>query len=133
MARAGTVFAATAMLLAAVDLVHKGASGTEQLHERSWIYAVLVIALTAAWMAAILATRSFSLALGGGVVAGGALGNLASLAFWHGVPNPIVGERIAFNLADVFVVVGFVFVAVAVLALAASRRDRLGEPVSLRP
>jgi hypothetical protein len=122
-----------ATMTAAVDLAHKAAAGTEHLHARPGSYAFVVILLSAAWTAAILATRSLSLALGGGVVVGGAIANLASLAIWSGVPNPIVAERITFNLADVFVVVGFVFVAVAVLGLAARSPDRLHEPVSLRP
>jgi lipoprotein signal peptidase len=133
MARASIALGATAILLAAVDLAHKAAAGAVTLHPRSATYVVVVTTLTIAWVAAILAARSVSLAIGGGVVAGGALGNLASDALWPGVPNPIVLGSIAFNLADVFVVAGFIVVAAAVLALAARSPDRLREPISLRP
>jgi lipoprotein signal peptidase len=133
MARAGIALGATATLLAAVDLAHKASVGAENFHDRSHGYVALVLSLAALWTAAIVAARSVPLALGGGIVAGGALGNLLSLALWPGVPNPIVVELIAFNLADVFVLVGFVFVAAVVLILAATKPDRLRESVSLRP
>jgi lipoprotein signal peptidase len=66
------------------------------------------------------------------VLAGGALGNLASLAFWPGVPNPIELDPIAFNLADVFVLSGFLLTTAATLVFAVRNRERLGEPVRLR-
>lgn len=132
MARAGIALGATAIVFAAVDLAHKTSVGAANLHDRSPGYVALVVGLATAWTAAIVAARSLPLALGGGIVAGGALGNLLSLVIWPGVPNPIVVEPIAFNLADVFVLVGFILVAVAVLMLAASRPDRLREAVSLR-
>lgn len=121
----------TAILLAAVDLAHKAMSGTEHVHERSAAYVVVVIVLLTAWAIAILAARSLSLALGGGVAAGGALGNLASLALWPGVPNPLTVDAIAFNLADVFVLAGFVLVAGSALAVATRSPERLREPVRL--
>ena len=132
MARAGIAFGVTAILLAALDLAHKASVGAVNVHGRSPGYVALVLGLTTAWTAAIVAARSLPLALGGGIVAGGALGNLLSLVIWPGVPNPMVVELIAFNLADLFVVVGFIGVALAVLMLAAGRQDRLREPVSLR-
>jgi hypothetical protein len=134
MARAGIALGAMTILFAAVDLAHKATAGADNLHGRSPGYAALVLALAIPWAAAIVAARSVSVALGGGVVVGGALGNLLSLVIWPGIPNPIVVGLIALNLADVFVVVGFFLVAVAVLMLAISRQDRLREPVSsLRP
>ena len=133
MARA-LALAATAVVLASLDLAHKATAGGVNLHPRSATYVVVVITLATAWVAAILAARSLALAIAGGVVAGGALANLASLVLWTGVPNPIVVGPIAFNLADVLVVAGFVVVALVVLMLAIGRQDRLREPVpSLRP
>jgi hypothetical protein len=125
----GFALAATAVVLASLDLAHKATAGGVNLHPRSAAY---VATLATAWVAAILAARSVALAVAGGVVAGGALANLASLFFWPGVPNPIVVGRIAFNLADVLVVAGFVVVTVVILALAARGADRLREPISLQ-
>jgi hypothetical protein len=128
----GFALAATAVVLASLDLAHKATAGGVNLHPRSAAYVAVVITLATAWVAAILAARSLALAVAGGVVAGGVLANLASLILWTGVPNPIMVGPIAFNLADVLVVAGFVVVAVVVLALAARGADRLREPISLR-
>jgi lipoprotein signal peptidase len=129
---AALVFSLTTIAVATVDLAHKASADTALLHPRSSAYAGLVVGLAAVWAVTILATRSLSIALGGGVVAGGALGNLASLALWPGVPNPIELEPIAFNLADVFVVAGFAATSLAALAFALRNRERLAEPVRLR-
>ena len=129
MGRAFFALVATAGAVAAVDLAHKVDSGPVHLHERSAGYVVFAFVLLSAWTGALLATRSLSLAAAGGVVAGGAIANLASLVVWSGVPNPLVLEPFAFNLADVFVVTGFVLTALAVLAFAARNRDRLAERV----
>lgn len=125
------VFTATAILGAAVDLAHKASVDTDELHARSTIYVVVVLGLAAAWTVAILATRSPSLALGGGVLAGGALANLASLVLWAGVPNPIELDWVAFNLADLFVLCGFLLTSSGALVFAARNRERLYEPVLL--
>ncbi len=132
MRSAALVFSLTTIAVATVDLAHKASADTALLHPRSPAYAVVVVGLAAVWAVTILATRSLSIALGGGVVAGGALGNLASLALWPGVPNPIELEPIAFNLADVFVVAGFAATSLAALAFALRNRERLAEPVRLR-
>lgn len=132
MARLGFALVGVATPVAALDLAHKAGADAEYFHSRSLAYVVLVLGLAAVWGGAILATRSLSMALGGGVLAGGALGNLASLALWPGVPNPITVDRIAFNLADVFVLAGFVFTAGATLVFALRNSERLGEPVRLR-
>ena len=132
MPRTALALVGVAGFLAAVDLVHKAEAQTDLFHSRSPAYAAVVVVLAAVWAATILATRSLSLALTGGVLAGGALGNLASLALWPGVPNPIVVEPIAFNLADTFVVSGFLLTTTAALVFALQNRDRLREPVRLR-
>ena len=129
MTRAFLALAATAVSLATLDVVHKAVTPTGHLHGRSGGYVVLAVALVSLWTAALIATRSASLATAGGVVTGGALANLVSLALWPGVPNPLVAEGIAFNLADVFVVAGFLLTATAVLAFTARNRERLSEPL----
>ena len=111
------------------------------LHERTFGYAVGISLAALAWVAAILATRSVALALPGGLVLGGAAGNVASWALWpshEGIPNTFfLGDRelgLAFNLADAFVVGAVVVVLPIALAVFAVRnRHRLREPVSLRP
>jgi len=130
MARAGIAFGAVGALVAAMDLGHKAASDAAYLHARSLAYVVVVIGLLAIWSGAVVLTRSLPLAVSGGVVAGGAVGNLVSLALWPGVPNPIVVDDLAFNLADASVFVGFLLTAGAALAFAAENRDRLRQPVN---
>ena len=120
-------FAATATAFAGLDLAHKATVDTTYAHTRSAAYVAVVLGLVAVWSAAILATRSPLIALAGGVVTGGALGNLASLALWSGIPNPIHLEPVAFNLADSFVLLGFASTAAATLVFAVRNRERLPE------
>ena len=129
MLRCAVLFGSTALLVAAVDLVHKDAAGAGSYHPRSLTYVAVVVGLSAAWTTAILATRSIPMAVGGGTVVGGAVGNVASLAVWPGVPNPIVLGAIALNLADIFVFAGFVIVAGTTIALVRGDPERLGRPV----
>ena len=132
MVRSGLALAATATVLAAFDLAHKAGGGATYFHTRSLSYVLVVLVLSTAWTAAILATGSLPLAVGGGAVLGGAAGNLVSLAIWPGVPNPIEVDAIAFNLADVFVLAGFVLVALVTLVLLLGDRERLSQPLRLR-
>ena len=132
MIRAAFFLTAIALALASVDLAHKTVSDASYFHSRGIVYVLVVLVFAAVWTVAILATRSLSIAMGGGVLAGGALGNLTSLALWPGVPNPIVLEPVAFNLADIFVLSGFLLTACATLIYAARNRERLSQPVQLR-
>lgn len=132
MARCALALGGTAALLAAVDLVHKTSADAAYVHSRSSGYVALVVVLAAMWATAIVVTRSLSISVGGGVLAAGAVGNSMSLAFSPGVPNPLVVGPIAFNLADVFVLAGFVLVAGTTLVFALRNRERMGEPVRLR-
>jgi lipoprotein signal peptidase len=131
MLRSACLLGAVAMLLAALDLAHKAGARVEYFHARSLAYVLVVVLLSTAWAAAILATRSLPMAVGGGAVLGGAAGNVLSLAFWPGVPNPIEVGALAFNLADVFVLAGFLLVAVVTIALVGDR-ERLSQPLRLR-
>jgi lipoprotein signal peptidase len=132
MTRALVALIGTASLAAAIDLAYKAGADGAMLHERSRLYVVVVLAGSLAWAAAIVLTRSVAMAAAGGLLVGGAAGNLLSLAFWAGVPNPIVVAPIAFNLADAFVFVGFGLVCVAALALATSQQGALAQPVRVR-
>ena len=129
MLRCASALTVTAVVLAAVDLAHKARAEDALLHMRSGGYVALVLVLSGLWAAAIVVARSGVLAVSGGVVLGGAVGNVASLALWPGVPNPLELGWLAFNLADVFVLCGFVLVALTALRLAATRA---GEPLLLR-
>ena len=107
MARASGILAASAAAVIAVDLGLKAvAAGPDvPLHDRSPVYALVAVAALS-WSAALLATGSRLLAAAGGLVVGGAVANVASLALWPGVPDPLVAGGIAFNPADVAALTG---------------------------
>jgi hypothetical protein len=68
--------------------------------------------------------------VGAGIAAGGALATLAAGIAWSdGVPNPLVANGIAFNLADVAIVVGDGLLIGGAIIHAYHHRDRLGAPV----
>lgn len=120
-----------------LDLAHKALSISERggavlAHDRSALYVVGVAAASLVWAGAVALTRSGSIAFAGGIVLGGAAGNLVSLALWpslQGVPDPIVSGSVAFNLADVAVGVGFVLLLPATGLFAYRNRERLLEPI----
>jgi lipoprotein signal peptidase len=139
MARVAAALALTAALVAAADLTHKAIAladpgSTIVPHERSLPYAFGVVGISTLWAAAILLTRSLSIALAGGVFLGGAAGNVASLALWpsvDGVPNPLLAGDLAFNMADVAVVIGLLLVLATTVGFAARNRARLHERVRI--
>jgi len=107
MARAPGTLAASAAAVVAVDLGFKAVATAPDvpLHDRAPVYALVAVAALA-WSAALVATGSRLLAAAGGLVLGGALANVASLALWPGVPDPLVAGGIAFNPADVAALTG---------------------------
>jgi lipoprotein signal peptidase len=132
MLRALAALLVTAASAAAIDLAFKAGAAAAPLHQRSALYVVVVLAGSLAWGGAVVLTRSVGIAAAGGLVLGGAAGNLLSLAIWTGVPNPIVVEPLAFNLADLFVFVGFGLVCAAAAGIAIESPERLREPLRLR-
>jgi lipoprotein signal peptidase len=73
---------------------------------------------------------SRTIVLGAGIAAGGALGNLLSALIWaEGVPDPLVSGRIAFNLADAFVLAGDALLLCGAAIFALRNRDALHRPV----
>ena len=137
MIRTLAVLAGTAGAVAGLDLAQKALSISERggavlVHARPTFYVAGLAVAAPVWAGAIMRTRSASIAIAGGIVLGGALGNLASIALWPslaGVPDPLVAGGVAFNLADVAVAVGFVLLLPAILVFAVQNRQRLFEPV----
>lgn len=116
-----------ALPLAAADLAVKAALPTDPAfyHHRSHAWVVLSVCLVAL---ALLATRlpSRLFAFAAGVLVAGLAGNLVSAARHADlVPNPFVADRIAFNLADTFVLAGIALLSVAAMRLAVRYRHLL--------
>jgi lipoprotein signal peptidase len=140
MARNLAVLSLVGGLVAGADLAHKAVAVADRdgalfAHPRTALYVLGVAVVSALWVGAILLTRSTSIAAAGGVLAGGAFGNVASLALWpsvSGVPNPLLAGDVAFNVADVSVAVGVVLIVLATAVFATQNRERLREPVRLR-
>jgi lipoprotein signal peptidase len=130
------IVAVTAVVFATIDLAYKASVPAELYHARTPFVALLLGALVAALVVVVPRLPSNAAALGAGIVCGGALGNLVSILAWsQGVPDPlmIVGEThvLAFNLADVFAVVGDVLLLSAAVLHGIRHRARLREPVEL--
>jgi hypothetical protein len=125
------LIAAPAVVLASVDLVVKAKVPTESwaFHHRSQAWVVLtVVLLLGAFSLAIVPSRAVAVAAG--IMSGGAIGNLVSArSDGNWVPNPLVigdyQRAIAFNLADVFFLIGIVLLMSALIVQIVQMRDRL--------
>jgi lipoprotein signal peptidase len=127
--RSLALLVAGATVLAAVDLAHKAAAGPVFVHERSALYAVGIGLVCLAWAGGVVLLRSPSVALAAGPLVGGAVGNGVSLAIWPGVPNPILVDTVAFNVADVGVAIGLGLLLLTTISFAVRNRDRLSDPI----
>jgi hypothetical protein len=127
-----------ALPLAAADLFVKASEPTEAwaYHQRSLGWLLLSLSLVAG-MVVITRIPSMLVAPAAGVLAGGLLGNSLSAA-WNGmeVPNPLVfvGDRgvIAFNLADVWALVGIFMLVLAISAWLIRNRALIPAPREVR-
>jgi lipoprotein signal peptidase len=124
----------TAGVVAAVDLGHKATVATPYHNLRPMAIAALAAFVIIALVAFVPRLPSRAASLGAGLAAGGALGNLVSVLAWsEGVPDPLVvagsGYGIAFNLADVFAVVGDAMLLSAAVLYGLRNRARLHERV----
>jgi hypothetical protein len=123
-----------AVSLAAVDLAEKGLDRTEPFdyHSRSYVWAATSVLLVVAALA-LAHLRSRAVAISAGVMAGGVLANLISAIAGDGsVPNPLVvgteRDGIAFNLADVFTIIGLFGLIGSVCVVLVVHRERLIPP-----
>jgi hypothetical protein len=128
------IVAALAASLATVDLVEKSLDHTAPFdyHSRSYLWAATSALLVFAAFA-LAQLRSRAVAISAGVMAGGVLANLISASFSNGrVPNPIVAGSarggVAFNLADVFTVIGIFGLIGSVCVVLVVHRERLLPP-----
>ncbi len=126
----------TAVVFATADLVHKAVVPAELHHARTPFVGLVMGGLVAALVVIVPRLPSNAAAIGAGIVCGGALGNLVSLFAWsQGVPDPlmIAGEThaLAFNLADVFALVGDVLLLSAAVLHGVRHRGTLREPIEL--
>lgn len=124
----------TAVVFAAIDLVHKTLTYAQFHHARTPYVTLLMGALIAALVVLVPRLPSNVAAIGAGIACGGALGNLVSLLAWtQGVPDPFVvagaTHGLAFNLADLFAVGGDSVLLSVVILLGLQRRAALHEPV----
>ena len=125
---------APAVVLVSVDQVVKATVSTPvwAFHQRShgWI-ALSIAVLIGAFLLTLVPSRAVAVAAG--VMSAGVIGNLLS-ARWdeNWVPNPLVigdyQRGIAFNLADVFFLVGNLLLMSALIVMLVRRRDQLAPP-----
>jgi lipoprotein signal peptidase len=128
------IIVCTALVFAAIDLMHKALTPAEYHHARTPYVTLLMGALIAALVLLVPRLPSNLAVVGAGVACGGALGNLVSVLAWtQGVPDPFVitgaTHGLAFNLADLFAVSGDTVLLSVVVLLGLQRRTALREPV----
>ena len=134
MLRRAALLLSVAVPLAGADLLHKAVATTPEwaYHPRGGAW----VALSASVLLACLALSrvpSTGVAAGAGLLAAGAAGNgIAAVAWERGIPNPIVWESgshlAAFNLADVFTIVGIALLMVLLSSVTIRNRERLLAP-----
>jgi hypothetical protein len=112
-----------------VDLVHEALTPTPFHHVRPAGVLVAAAAVGVVLLALAPQVASLGVALGAGIAAGGALGTAISGVAWNGVPDPLVGGGIAFNLSDVAIGAGDALLIASVLVYAWTHRSRLREPI----
>lgn len=123
-----------AAALASLDLFVKDTVPTAAwaLHHRSnaWVAFSIFLLLAAA---ALSLVPSRAVALAGGVMSAGVLGNLVSArSDGNWVPNPFTishgAYTLAFNLADVFFFLGNLLLMTALMVVAVQQRGRFAAP-----
>lgn len=121
---------AIAAVFAALDLAQKLSAEAPLQHARSPEAAILMACVVLALVSLVPRVPSSPAAVGGGIAAGGALGNLVSLGVWsHGIPDTILRGGVALNLADVFALGGDGLLLAATAVYAVRNRHRLRERI----
>jgi lipoprotein signal peptidase len=99
-------------------------------HERPFALYAVAVALASALLLLTPRVGSRLVSVGSGLAAGGALAiAVCGLAWPGGVPNPLSGGDVAFNLADLAIASGVATLVVGVVVHAWRNRARLSEPV----
>jgi hypothetical protein len=129
MSRHATACAA-ALAVVAATLAHAALSRDALHHARPGSVLVLGGLVAAALLVLAPRVRSWTVAVGAGVAAGGAIATLVTGAAWSGgVPDPIAQGGLAFNLAVVAIAAGDALLLAGALLHAWTNRARLREPV----
>ena len=128
------LFVAPAVVLVSVDQVVKATVSTPvwAFHQRSygWVALSMAVVVGAFFLTLV---PSLVVSVAAGVMSAGAIGNLIS---WHSdgnrVPNPLVigdyQRGFAFNVADVYFLLGNMLLMSALIVMLVRRRDRLAPP-----
>lgn len=121
-------------MFALIDLAHKTFNRAEFHHARPLFVAFVMGILVVALVILVPRVPSNAAALGAGIACGGALGNLVSLLTWsQGVPDPLVvagtTHGLAFNLADLFALVGDGTLLSAIVVYGVRQHERLRERI----
>jgi hypothetical protein len=120
---------AAALAVVAATLVQDALSRDVVRHARPVAVLVLGGLVAAALLVLAPRVRSWTVAAGAGIAAGGAIATLVTGAAWSGgVPDPIVRGGVAFNLADVAIAAGDALLLAGSLGHAWANRTRLRQP-----
>jgi lipoprotein signal peptidase len=119
-----------ALVVLAATLVDDAVTPTAMRHARPSFVLVLAGLLAAALLVLAPRIRSWVVTVGAGIAAGGALATFVTGFAWAGgVPDPLVGGGIVFNLADLAIAGGDALLVVGACAHAWRNRARLSQRV----
>jgi hypothetical protein len=124
------IAAVVGLVVLTADLADSAATRTTYFHPRP-LWLLCGGAAAAVWLL-VLAPRvpSLVLSVGAGTAAGGAVGTLVAALVWsRGVPDPLVGGTVAFNLADVAIALGNGLLLASALFVGWRRRGSLRQPI----
>jgi hypothetical protein len=134
MLRRAALLLVVAVPLAGADLLHKAVGETPDwaYHPRGAAWVALSVFVVVACLA-LSRVPSAGVAAAAGLLAAGAAGNgIAAVAWERGIPNPIVWESAshvaAFNLADVFTLLGIALLMALLGSVTIRNRERLLPP-----